>query len=125
MIKKLLTIMLLLITIGCVKTGVLMLTDSKYPPKPKNYNVQVFLDKEPTRPYKKIAIVDAIDEIEAKDSRVEALEKFIEKLQKKCREIGADAIIIIGDAKSLSSLNPGTKFKTAFQVQGYAIVWEQ
>ena len=43
--KKLLIATLLFLTVGCVKIGVMMLTDTRYPPKPKNYNVEVFLAK--------------------------------------------------------------------------------
>lgn len=83
--KKLLIATLLFLTVGCVKIGVMMLTDTRYPPKPKNYNVEVFFGKEPTRPYKKIAIADATKEIEAKESRVEAVKDIMEKLRKECR----------------------------------------
>ncbi len=116
--KKLLIAILLLFAFSCrIDSGTLMLTDTKYPPKPKDYNVQVFLDKKPTRPYKKIAIIEAAD----KDSRVGAMADLIERLKKECRKAGADAIIISTDSDGF----PITENADGSEhLKGYAIVWE-
>ncbi len=124
-----LLIVFLLFLYSCTYGGATMLTDAKYPAKPNDYNVQLLLE-EPTKPHKKIAIVDAVG-----DMGIETLEDLMKTIKKKCREIGADAVILgkysessggttmlvpVGTSLSIISTS-GRKPR----IIGYAIVWEE
>lgn len=120
--KKLLIAILLLFAFSCrIDTGILMLTNTEYPSKPKNYNMQVFLEEKPTKPYKKIAMLEGAKEKDDDHSSAGVMADIIEKLKKEGKEIGADAIIILVDSNGvpLTGNDPGS-----VHIQGYAIVWE-
>lgn len=128
--KKMLIVIFLLFTCSCTfNRGVVMLTDTKYPAKYGDYNIEILFE-EPAKPYKKIAIVDVVGE-----SGNETLEELIRELKKVGRKISADAIILgkyseeassgkailipVGNSLSIISTS-GSKTR----VIGYAIIWE-
>ncbi len=84
--------------IGCASTGFLMakpkvtfLNNTTYPPKEKDTEIDVFVTNLPTRKYTEFAFIDCGDTSDKWN---------IEQLKIKAREIGADAIIIVGKSGS-------------------------
>jgi len=88
---------LMLLFFGCASTGFLMakpkvtMFGNAYPPKSENATIDVYMTTKPTQEYIEFARITIGD----------TNEKWcIEQITKKAREIGADAVIIIGKAGS-------------------------
>jgi len=94
---------------GCASTGFLMakpkvtMFGNTYPPKAKNETIDFYLTDKPTREYiefAKITVGDTNDQW------------CMEQIQKKAREIGADAVVIIGKVGSSGMGVPAGEFTT-------------
>jgi hypothetical protein len=87
----------LLLLAGCASTGFLMakpkvtLLGETYPPKDEGAKIDVFMTNKPAQEYIEFA------QITCKDTNDNW---SLEQITKKAREIGADAIIIVGKAGS-------------------------
>lgn len=85
---------------GCASNGFLMakpkvtMLGNAYPPKEENESIEIFMTSLPTQEFIELA------QIKIRDTN----DKWcIEQIEIKAREIGADAIIIIGKAGSYST----------------------
>lgn len=83
---------------GCASTGFLMakpkvtMFRNAYPPKNDKANIDVYMTTMPTKKYVELAKITCAD----------TNEKWcLQQISKKAREIGADAVIVVGKAGSL------------------------
>jgi hypothetical protein len=92
--------MVALFTISCatMQSRYSMLGDS-YPPKPEGYNVQVFRDEAPQRPFVRISRLDV--HLEKTHFIGSSLDDALPELKKQARLAGADAIIEIRESSSM------------------------
>jgi hypothetical protein len=88
-----------LFTVSCatIQSRYIMLGDS-YPSKPEGYNVQVFQDEVPPRPFVRISRLDV--HLEKTHFIGSALDDALPELKKQARLSGADAIIEIRESRS-------------------------
>lgn len=74
--------------IGCAAADYKLLTDEKFPAKPKNYEVELFLG-EIDRPHKTIAIVQS----KSYDNKFEATKsRQLDEVKETAAKLGADAV---------------------------------
>ncbi|MFQ5641949.1 MAG: hypothetical protein ACE5IR_28575 [bacterium] len=97
MYKKLL-ILLPLLVLGCAPQGLLIhfmkVGDKQYPPKPKDYEVLVFInDERPQREYEVIGIVLVEADYERWFLQKTSDQEVLNRLKKEARKHGADALI--------------------------------
>ena len=89
-----------LLTISCATTQsrYSMLADS-YPPKPEGYDIQIFRDEVPQRPFLRISRLDV--HLEKTHFIGSSLDDALPELKKQARLSGADAIIEIRETTSM------------------------
>lgn len=89
-----------LFTVSCfssTQSRYVMLGDS-YPPKPEGYDVQIFQNEIPQRPFVRISRLDV--HLEKTHFVGSALDNALPELKKQARLSGADAIIEIRESRS-------------------------
>ena len=103
--KKLIILLTFLMVIGCgpqVHLHFINVGNEKYPPQPKDYDVQVFFDDVlPEREYKVIGMVFLEDETGLLFSYPLTDPKIINRFKKEAKQQGADAIIVVKIASDL------------------------
>ena len=104
--------------IGCASVKVAMMNQS-FPPKSNDEHIQVFNTTRPEKPYIEIAELTANNSNNSWN---------INHLVAKAREIGADAVIIIGGVGSIASGgiagNIGTSVSTDYGIKAIAIKYK-
>jgi hypothetical protein len=75
-----------------------MLVSETYPPKPHGFEVEVFLDGLPQRPFKRIARLDT--HLEKTHFVQSSLSNALPELKRQARLVGADAVIEIREMRS-------------------------
>jgi len=98
--RKIWIIILFTAVLGCSSTQVrhCMLKDVKYPAKPPDYEIAVFAEELPQRPYEEIARLDV--HLEKTHFVSSGLRNALPELKNQARLCGADAIIKIKEKKS-------------------------
>ncbi len=92
--RNLLCILILFVTLTLSSCASVTMLSSAYPTKPADAPIEVFVTKKPSKEYVEIAIIGFGNGHD---------EAIINAIKVEARKVGADAIIIMGRAGSLSS----------------------